>query len=664
LPLALFGLLLAALGLTASSAHRAFVAGIVVALVVVDLWLGRTARDASGTDGPNVGRAVVAVPLFLIGMLLAGTSIFGPTPDWLGFVGLGFAIHGAGALISEARHSDLRRQGYVVLVVAFVLAAAGVVFQWRFTYVVAAILLTIALADLSIELRTEDYLRPFSARRPKPPELDGTSMPTKRVEWRRVPLGITMVAVAVALLRGLGASPTTVAVILIVAAALVILAAADNTSLGVVVLAVVALAWASTPRTADQPPSTEAIAGQPYFLVLGDSYISGEGAQRYFTGTNSTIVNSDHTNQCRRAPTAWPILLAEKASRPGGVPSRVVDVACSGALACHITTCTKDGQSVGPKELTEFDNVRQERKLGPPSFVVISIGGNDAGFGTIAETCIAPGNCTELMSTFLDYLRGDASHSSVEDRVVSAFQAVRKDVGDGVPIIAVPYPTPVSVDQPCNLLLTGDERRFVDGYVQMLDQVIQSAALRAGVYYADTVPGALVNNNKALCSPVGSGGHGLNFLVWNPKAGSLWDGLDPANWTHNNVHPNEIGHQVLLDAVVTWLGQHNQVLQGPPPQPDATHLATPIPQNVGLPLGAVGQCSLEHGTTSGPCDTDNNGWMYDQTVDVLRLAFLPTVLAAAGLWILLTVPYSWLRKKRFSVTQAAIDLKQTMTRGS
>jgi hypothetical protein len=222
--------------------------------------------------------------------------------------------------------------------------------------------------------------------------------------------------------------------------------------------------------------------------------------------------------------------------------------------------------------------------------------------------------------------------------------------------LAIPYPQPVALDTSCDLLLNRDERRFVDGFVQVLDGVIESAAKRAGVYYVDTVPNALIDSGTALCSQVGSG-HGLNFLTWNPKAGSLWDALDPANWTHNNVHPNEVGHRVLLGAVVRWLEAHPAVFQQPQASSSPGMPPMVIPASVpGVPLGAVGQCTIEHGTDSPLCDTDNNGWMYDRTLEVLRLAFLPIVLAAAGLWILLTVPYSWIRSKGFTVTGFAIDV--------
>jgi hypothetical protein len=74
---------------------------------------------------------------------------------------------------------------------------------------------------------------------------------------------------------------------------------------------------------------TDPQPGEPFFVAFGDSYISGEGAERFFEGTNDT-----RANQCRRAPTAYPVRLADAGG--GAIPDRLLFPACSGALAVDL----------------------------------------------------------------------------------------------------------------------------------------------------------------------------------------------------------------------------------------------------------------------------------------------------------------------------------------
>jgi len=62
-------------------------------------------------------------------------------------------------------------------------------------------------------------------------------------------------------------------------------------------------------------------------VTFGDSYISGEGASRFYPGTDQ---RGDDRNECRRAPSAYPVLLAER------LDASLDFLACSGAKLRHI----------------------------------------------------------------------------------------------------------------------------------------------------------------------------------------------------------------------------------------------------------------------------------------------------------------------------------------
>src|SRR2546428_12179150 len=115
-----------------------------------------------------------------------------------------------------------------------------------------------------------------------------------------------LVALGLFVAAGMG----TIAGLVLVFALLVFvwMVTVDSDSFLIVVLIAGALLWAGEPRDVSHDRSLDPTAGEPYFLVLGDSYISGEGAQKYYAGTNTTKHNAQFTNECRRAKTTCPNL--------------------------------------------------------------------------------------------------------------------------------------------------------------------------------------------------------------------------------------------------------------------------------------------------------------------------------------------------------------------
>ena len=114
-------------------------------------------------------------------------------------------------------------------------------------------------------------------------------------------------------------------------------------------------------------------------VVLGDSYIAGEGAPSYFPGTDVL-----HVNRCHRAATAYPYLVADE------LDLSLTFAACSGAKTFHVTST---GQYPASKDVfgakKQLDVLRES--LDRTKLVLMSIGGNDAGFAEIGAACAAPG---------------------------------------------------------------------------------------------------------------------------------------------------------------------------------------------------------------------------------------------------------------------------------
>jgi lysophospholipase L1-like esterase len=160
----------------------------------------------------------------------------------------------------------------------------------------------------------------------------------------------------------------------------------------------------------------------PQYAALGDSFSSGEGAGKYYAKTNTGFL-APVNNKCHRSSVAYPSRLAG-ALYPKRLPSVIEEKvvfeqqppfifrACSGAVAENLWGGGAVGGQYnewleGPNEwlTTPAQNLwvalpGGKLSTGPNNaitLVTLTIGGNDAGFATIAESCLDSDN---------DFLRG------------------------------------------------------------------------------------------------------------------------------------------------------------------------------------------------------------------------------------------------------------------
>ncbi len=285
------------------------------------------------------------------------------------------------------------------------------------------------------------------------------------------------------------------------------------------------------------PPS----AGQESVVVsLGDSYSSGEGAARYLDETNVA-----GGNQCRRAATAWPVLVAEAVDA-----DRLVFRACSGARARNVVGTAPDDEQYageGIQVVKAVADLRARNASLDPSLVLLSIGGNDAGFRQIGSSCLSLGSCedTELSELF------DENLPAVEEALRSTYLQVTETF-PGSPVAVMPYPDAFAGEDGCvRAPVEPGDIDFVRDFTGRLDAIIEDVATETGVYYVSDMRTALVGSKLALCDP--SGTPGLNFLDLRGVGGGTLDRSNPGNWIHNSLHPNERGHAALAAAFTGWL---------------------------------------------------------------------------------------------------------------
>ncbi len=217
--------------------------------------------------------------------------------------------------------------------------------------------------------------------------------------------------------------------------------------------------------------------GDVRIAILGDSYISGEGADiwpretpsRYFDGTD--VLSGREYNLCHRSWDSWAAEVASDLlpSQPlddvrnkltstendvivGGTrPSRdaILFAACSGAVTNDFFQPNSYRQRFDddffdePAQVSNREGQPNSGQLaafqagGAVDIAFVSIGGNDAGFGNLILDCLM-NNCIEGEKTknWLDGAEGAAEH---------VFEAVRlvKQIAPQAEVYTTAYPNPL-----------------------------------------------------------------------------------------------------------------------------------------------------------------------------------------------------------------------------
>ena len=195
-------------------------------------------------------------------------------------------------------------------------------------------------------------------------------------------------------------------------------------------------------------PAASATAAVNY-VALGDSYSSGLGA-----GDNISSSGS-----CDRSTLAYPEQWADASS-----PASFVSVACSGATTADVL----DSQVSALSART--------------TLVSITIGGNDAGFSSVMETCVlAPtSSCLNAVAAVESFIA-----NQLPARLDTTLQAIRADA-PSAKVVVLGYPDlyDLSTSGFCIGLSTADRAALNQG-ANALDGALQAAALANQDTFAD-----------------------------------------------------------------------------------------------------------------------------------------------------------------------------------
>ena len=512
-----------------------------------------------GVIAAGVGIWVVGLTLFKLGLPSLIRSISSETPDWLiqldrrarhtllialGFAGIGVGLLAFGPLRRVFGEGVLATAVGVTLIFAGLSAAAIAALHWQ--------------PDRSWSGSTATSESEQGTRRWLVVALVGGLLVAGASLWVR--FGV---------IQGWSAAAFVIVLLPAVVGAFFVFRGE-----GLVLLTIVGfvLAWVLVDRTAE--PAQLADQGDGIVVVLGDSFSSGQGARRYLAHTNSQDASA---NTCRRSPDAYGFLTGYQLNR------RVYSYACSGAASADIVreSGERDATVLAPGGTSQLADVSDERfgvsAIERIDLILLTIGGNDAGFSRVVTACVLPTRCDDDHQQWL--ARVDLIHEGVRDALIAIkrLDGLRGDV----PVVVLAYPSYVG-DRECDRSLTDDELSFGTAYLTKLNRAVADAVDAANVelsqddlatvrfFGSAEVDGAF--HGRRICDSHEP--NAANFINLVPRDGPFLERLSPVSWHEGTMHPNEIGHECLSVRLMPWLlREFPQLTPSADPVPEA-----PIPE--------------------------------------------------------------------------------------
>ncbi len=357
-----------------------------------------------------------------------------------------------------------------------------------------------------------------------------------------------------------------------------------------------ALVWSVDGHTVGPQPAVSTDGDQPVMVAFGDSYMSGEGIGRFYDDTNTADARDYRVggvNDCRRSPAAYTPLLANRLGFALSFDACSGAKAMSNELADELLPVSDEPMYLDDLDLSEEaieDYLDAAEDLGEdghnsiigqllrwlqvppqdqpqPDVVLLSLGGNDAGFSGIGQACFMPGSCRDALNA-----RSDDVFGRVTTRSAVALAAVATVFPDAE-LAVVAYP---QMFGEATATCIG-QVPFQDTEVLKLAETVEdlNAAVFAGVTAARDAFGDRINYLTSTSAAFD--GHRFceapadridDDSVVNTVYLQAVDGPDllaritPGKLIHNTFHPTTRGHELLADALCNDLGELRAELTG------------------------------------------------------------------------------------------------------
>ncbi len=304
-----------------------------------------------------------------------------------------------------------------------------------------------------------------------------------------------------------------------------------------------------------------AVAAEPVreleYVAMGDSYHSGEGTPPFEPGTDTS------KNSCRRSTRAAAALLAADPGR-SDVRLRLNHVACSGARIDEIFS-------------GKYNEDPQLRTLSSSTkLVTLSIGGNDAGFVDILETC-------GHYKTFLKCDSKTTKRSSIEKKAyrnLDEFTLPLDSLGGWSRLEHV-HGSIIARAPNAKVLIVGYPRFFPTSYTPCWWFTAHAQAwLNRGVDELNLRIAKSAKRLGAVFVPLSEAFEGHGPCAFDPQ--NRW--LNPALQGNNSFHPGEVGQQ----AIAREMRRAVQTLTFPVTVPGSSQPTPPVtPPDAPAPLEII-----------------------------------------------------------------------------
>ncbi|WP_460516042.1 SGNH/GDSL hydrolase family protein [Flindersiella endophytica] len=301
------------------------------------------------------------------------------------------------------------------------------------------------------------------------------------------------------------------------------------------------------------------LAAKPehFIVVMGDSYTSGEGAEGYDPVSDNNGNDPALRNACHRSKDAWGRLLTLPDSTASlGARAAALDssldfqfIACANARTHHVLpygTINGLGQS-SADNFHEVPQISSGFLDANTTLVMLTIGGNDAGFSEVLRDCVL-GTCAFDPDTERQYttrIRGPV-RTSIEQTLLWIRQAA-----PNARVVLVGYPLLFSDNHDdCTDLISDPEAAVMNRLGTVLAEQMAQAVSNVGgagmrFHFSDPLPAF---TGRGACTP----GALLNgpIMIGDPDPGDT-DGLPRAG----SFHPNAGGTHAYASTLQNTLAQ-------------------------------------------------------------------------------------------------------------
>lgn len=282
-------------------------------------------------------------------------------------------------------------------------------------------------------------------------------------------------------------------------------------------------------------------------LGMGDSYISGQGAFAYRDGTDTKI------NPCHLSDLSYPVLLGRQyfdssnsTACSGATTDKIVgsDSFFEGQVTDGIPESKRDKSTILANFLPGYIYQQEFASTYQPEAILLSVGGDDIGFGGIVKACVANTGGGTCYDTYEDRAELLNKINATYAKLVNTYTVLRQQSG-GARLYVVGYPQIAMPGGSCglNVHLNEEEVIFSAQLISYLDNVIRQAAQTAGVFYVDTEHAF---DGHRMCEP---GDKAINGLTAGGDSGVTVLGHTINFIGAESYHPTVLGYRLLADTI-------------------------------------------------------------------------------------------------------------------